>query len=150
MSVDSVDTDEHAAQLYQLRIIERKTWRDIGKTLGMSHEGARKSFYRHLGRGVTDEERENYRAEQTEKLDIVEQMYREVAERAMADENLSAAVVFGALDGLLKTHDRLARINALNQPITVEVRTTLDEVTAKFDAYLKGVQDGAGSALPAG
>jgi hypothetical protein len=142
MKVENREVDD---ELYQLRVVEGRTWHDIGSRVGMSHEGARKRFHRNLGRGITDEDREQYRAEETEKLDHIEATYLEVARVALARGELRP--VFSALDGRLKCHRERAKINGLQQPVRVELQTTLDDVEKAFDAYLQGIADQNGSAL---
>jgi hypothetical protein len=105
----TVENREVDDELYQLRVVEGRTWHDIGSRVGMSHEGARKRFHRNLGRGVTDEDWEQYRAEETEKLDQIESTYMEVARVALTAGKLRP--VFDALDGRLKCHRERAKIN---------------------------------------
>jgi hypothetical protein len=142
MKVENREVDD---ELYQLRVVEGRTWHDIGRTVGMSHEGARKKFHRNLGRGITDEDREQYRAGETEKLDHIEATYLEIAGVALARGELRP--VFSALDGRLKCHRERAKINGLAQPVRVELQTTLDDVEKAFDAYMQGIADRNGSAL---
>lgn len=145
MKVENREVDD---ELYQLRVVEGRTWYDIGRTVGMSHEGARKRFHRNLGRGITDEDREQYRAEETEKLDQIEATYLEIARVALTCGELR--LVFDALDGRLKCHRERAKINGLQQPVRVELQTTREELAQKLDAYLRGVDDRDGSALDTG
>ena len=132
MTVENLELD---AELYQLRVVEGRTWHEIGRTVGMSHEGARKRFHRCLGRGITDEDREQYRAEETEKLDQIEATYMEVARLALTAGKLGP--VFDALDGRLKCHRERAKINGLAQPVRIELQTTREELAEKLDAYLR-------------
>ena len=118
MKVEKREVDD---ELYQLRVVEGRTWYEIGRTVGMSHEGARKRFHRNLGRGITDEDREQYRAEETEKLDQIEATYLEIARIALTAGTLRP--VFDALDGRLKCHRERAKINGLQQPVRVELQT---------------------------
>jgi hypothetical protein len=55
-------------ELYGLRVVDSLTWREVGSRVGLSHEGARKRFHSTIGRGITDDDREFYRAEETAKL----------------------------------------------------------------------------------
>jgi hypothetical protein len=82
----TVENREVDDELYQLRVVEGRTWHDIGSRVGMSHEGARKRFHRNLGRGITDDDREQYRAEETEKLDQIEATYLEIARVALTGD----------------------------------------------------------------
>ena len=57
--------------LYVLRVVESPTWREVGSRVGLSHEGARKRFHSTIGRGITEDDREFYRAEETAKRDQI-------------------------------------------------------------------------------
>lgn len=137
MAVTNIDQDtKRNEQIYTLRIVHGNTWRDIGQTVGMTHVGARKAFYKFIGEGITEDERNQYRAEETAKIDQIEAAYQHAAELAAAAGKLPQ--VFDALDGRLKCIKQRTTINGLAASQKVEINVTREDLFAKWDAYLEG------------
>jgi hypothetical protein len=119
--------------LYVLRVVESLTWREVGSRVGLSHEGARKRFHSTIGRGITEDDREFYRAEETAKRDQIEFEYAQTMRTAQAEGR--TRLVLACLEGMMKCHDRRARINGLHRKIEPPV-VTEEDLLVPWDEFL--------------
>jgi len=131
--------------IWDARIRQRMTWREVGNEVGMSFSQARARFYKRM-EYITPAEVEEMRAEENGKLDEQERHLLLVMAQARQEGQYTAAVA--ALNGLERVAGRRAKLNGLDQPIRHEVSITGEEaraeIDATLDAYLLGVTD-AGS-----
>ena len=156
------DALDHA--IYDCKIRQKMSWRQVGREVNMSFSAARKRFYRRMA-AVEVPEIQAMRQEENEKLDDREERARLVWRYAMAgtpvqvdgrplhherndgtliaviDHDLRAALA--ALNAEATVAAQRARLNGLEAPIKLEISDydPTDEIEAALMAYNQGRAD---------
>jgi hypothetical protein len=131
-------------EIWRLRVVEMRPWRDVGAQVGLSHTEARRQFYTMVAR-VEPADVVAMREEESAKLDE-----REAAAWAM----MRAAMELGGFDTAIKALAQLDRIGrsraalfGLDTPVVQKLQIDLNDARARVDeavsAYLAGVADAA-------
>lgn len=158
--------DDIDLAIFDARIRQGLSWRQVGERVNISFSSARQRFYRRMAK-VTPAEVSEMRVEENFKLDEREQRALSVFAQAMIGKPIryqgtivyelrdgeTHAVMERDLDGALgalRELDRAARarykLNGLEAPIKLlieDLGSPASEMAAALDAYLQGLNDGA-------